>query len=183
MPGFKVGGKGDGPPNTLELLRQHRWLIRDMGPISEDNRLVAQSITLPDLRIERQEILGGMLWYKFAKAVKFEDAQVTFYDTGEFLDDIEEWRKKIYTTGGGIQTHAPSSGYKMDCQFDMLDGTGITRNRYTLKNAWPAQISQGKLSYSDNEIKLVTITLAYDWAEFETLAASDVTNTPGGYES
>ena len=95
MPGFVIGGAGDGPANTVETLRQHRWLIQRMGPIGQANRLVARDITLPELRIERQEILGGMIWYKFAKAVKYDDAQVIFYDTGDFLGEIQEWQNAV----------------------------------------------------------------------------------------
>ena len=47
MPGFNIGGAGDGPANTIEVLRQHRWIIENMGPIGQENRLVARDITLP----------------------------------------------------------------------------------------------------------------------------------------
>ena len=65
----------------------------------------------------------------------------------------------------GIGTHSPSGGYKQESKFDLLDGSGATINSYTLKNSWPINISQGKLTYTDTEIKIVTVTLAYDWAE------------------
>jgi hypothetical protein len=180
IPGFNIGGSGDGPANTIETLRQHRWIIRKLGPIGRESLIVAKEVTLPELRLERQEILGGLIWYKYAKAVKYEDAQVIFYDTGKFLQEIQAWQDKVYKLDTGIGSHVPGKGYKLDSQFDLLDGSGNTVNSYTFKNSWPALIAQGKLSYTDSEIKVVTITLAYDWVESKPAAAQQASGAPKG---
>lgn len=166
MPGFAIGGGGDGPPNTQETLRVHRWLITQLGPITSREQLrVAREITLPNLSIDKQEVLGGMLYYKYAKAVKWEDVMVTLYDTGQTLLELETWKDLVYTNSSGIQNHNPNSGYKKEAVFELMDGQGSAVNTIRLKNAWPIKIVQGRLTYTSSDIKIIQVVLSYDWAE------------------
>jgi hypothetical protein len=166
MPGFIIGGQGGpGPANTAEPLRNHRWAIETLGPVSSNTLLIARDLQLPDLKLERQEVLGGLLWYKFAKAVKWDDALVAFYDDGSIAGDIQQWIDLVYTNAAGVQSHSPGSGYKKTCKFNLLNGDGSTEESMMLFNAWPVSKSEGKLSYTDSQLKLVTLTLAFDWAE------------------
>lgn len=166
MPGFIVGGGGGpGPPNGIETLRNHRWAIDNFGPLSGNDAIVARDLQLPDLKIERQEILGGLLWYKYAKAVKWDDAVVVFYDDGKISAAVQKWISQVYSNATGIGSHNPSSGYKSRCKFNLLAGDGSTKSSITLFNAWPVSKSEGKLSYTDSQLKLLTVTLAFDWAE------------------
>lgn len=165
MPGFSINGGGGNVPNTIELLTNYRWLITELGPVSSDSLVVARDLVLPESRVEVQEILGGLIWYKFAKNVKWQDVTVVFYDDGKILDGIEQWRELVYTIEDGIKTHTPGSGYKRKCAFELLDGAGDVKKSLSLMNAWPTAVSHGRLSYSDSEIKIVNLILAYDWAE------------------
>lgn len=164
MPGFNISG-GNGPSNTIEMLYSHRWLIKKLGPVGRDTLLIARDLVLPDLKIDRQEINGGTIVYKFAKSVKWDDVQVTFYDDSKLLSEIDKWVDLVYTNDAGIKSHAPSGGYKQECQFELLDGEGTVKNTIKLMNAWPVTVSQGKLTYTNSDIKIITLTLAYDWAE------------------
>ncbi len=155
---------GVGPSNTQEILRNHRWLIKQLGPINPDKLIFAKEVSLPELRIDRQEILAGLNWYKFAKSTKWEDVTVSLYDEGTLLADIGNWRDQVYTPDGGIQSH---DTYKQDCVFSLLNGDGLSVYDVTLTGAWPANISHSKLSFSDNQIKLITLTIAYDYATFK----------------
>lgn len=166
MPGFIVGGSGGpGPANTVETLREHRWLISEFGPISPNSLLIAKEVTLPTGDIEEQQILGGLIWYKFAKAVKWDDATVVFYDDANIEPEIEKWKKLVYDNSSGIGKHNPSSGYKKKCTFQLLGGDGSVLQQVVLNNAWPKRIAHGKLSYTSSEIKMITVTMAFDWAE------------------
>lgn len=170
MPGFKIGGIGDGPENTIgSLLHEHRWLIGQLGPIfvGANSGIWAKEVTLPTSVIERQEILGGLLVYKFAKSVKWEDVTITFYDTQNLYPELCKWKEGIYTNKSGIKTHKPGDGkdgYKAITIIDLLDGTGKSLKNIKLHNSWPSNIDEGRISYESSEIKLLTITLAYDWA-------------------
>jgi hypothetical protein len=164
MPGFNIK-TGDGPSNTQEFLRQNRWRIKQLGPVTDqDVVLFARDLNLPEYRIDQQEILGGLLYYKFAKSVKWQDVQVTLYDINKTLDELIKWRDQVYTNAAGIQVH---STYKKDSIFELLDGNGSPLKKITLKNSWPVSIAQGQLTYTSSEVKLITITLAYDFAEAE----------------
>lgn len=166
MPGFMItgGADGQGPSNTTEFLWQHRWMIDNLGGINKLDAFVAKEVALPDLKMERAEILGGLMWYKFAKAVKWDDAVVTFYDDASISIEIENWRKLVYTEDKGILQHTT---YKKDSTFSLLDGEGGMVKKIILKNSWPVNISQGRLTYTESDFKLVVVTLAFDWAEIQ----------------
>lgn len=168
MPGFKIGGTGEGPSNSLETLRENRWLITEFGPITDRERLlIAKEVGLPDYSADILEVLGGLIWYKYAKGIKWKDINVVFYDDGKVLQAVQSWKDLVYTNDGGIQAHNPGSGYKKDCTFELLDGMGEPLLKVKLKQAWPSQILTGKLSYTSSEIKIVTVILSYDFAEIE----------------
>jgi len=57
------------------------------------------------------------------------------------------------------------TAYKQDSVFSLLDGSGDTVKKITLKNSWPANISQGRLTYTESDFKYLVVTLAFDWAE------------------
>jgi hypothetical protein len=163
MPGFNIDGAGDGPEGTVDVLRQYRWEIQQLGPISDRIvRLLAREMVLPESKIDTQEVLGGLLYYKYAKSVKWENISVTFYDTTDTLKELIAWRDKIYTNQGGIKIH---SRYKLDSIFLLQDGLGATLKTITAKGSWPVSIAQGQLSYASSDAKIITVTLAYDYAE------------------
>ena len=192
MPGFIIGGQpgGEGarePANTVETLRAHRWKIVNLNDeISGDvfgPDIIAESLQLPNVDIEVQEVKGALITYKFAKSVRWDDVTVTFYDTAKLLPRlIEEWRDKVYTNEKGIRPH---KGYKVDAAFELLDGAGNSQLKVTLKNSWIRRIMHGPLSYASSDIKIVTLIISYDFAEFEGVGEqSDTTDqesmTPAG---
>ena len=169
MPGFQIG-QGTGPSNTVETLRQHRWLIQTLGPIAigpdagGTPPLLAESLQLPNVIIEEQTIQAALIKYKFAKSVSWEDASVTFYDTDNLLSKLLDWRNLVYTNVAGIKEHGGANGYKKDSIFKLLDGIGKEKVTLTLRHSWPKSISHGPLSYGSTDIKLITVTLSYDFA-------------------
>lgn len=180
MPGFMINGSGGSdrdPPNTIELLFSHRWYIETLGPINAKELISCKDLSLPDMKLDRQEVLGGLIWYKFAKSVRYEDAQVTFYDNNQITEKLEDWRKKIFTLKGGIQPH---KDYKKDVIFVLTDGTGGTMQRYKLKYAWPSVISPGKLTYASSDIKLVTVSITFDYMELEVQNSDSSSGSSGG---
>lgn len=172
---FNIGGDGNygGPSNVAETLRMHRWAVTQLGPINIDNLKMLKDLQLPDFEAQIQEIQGAQLAYKYIKGVKWGDVQVTFYDDGSLLDELIEWKSTIYSAGRGIQKHNPGFGYKQDCTFLLLNGCREVENKLVLKNAFPKSIQNGKLSYTDTSIKVVSVTLAYDWSEWSGRNVSD----------
>ncbi len=169
MPGFRIGGYGGEMPNTLEPARANRWIIKNLGPVTKRYAMfVAKDLTLPQWKVDKLEIMGGVLWYKFAKSIKWDDITISFYDIPQpnysAFREINKWIDLVHTNENGIKKHG-GSGYKMDCVFEELDGNGTTVRSIRLKNAWPNGFNWGKLTYTSSDLKLIELTLSYDWAE------------------
>ena len=177
MPGFKIENyDSNGPPNTVETARSHRWFISKLGPVGNENDIfikLAKEMTLPTWKVEQLNVLGASLNYKFAKNVKWEDITITFYDTISITQKLEDWRNKVHKNDTGIGNHGISGGYKDTCEFTEVDGKGVTIRKVTLNGSWPSTVGYGKLSYADSSIKLVELTLTYDYAEIEDTPPSN----------
>lgn len=167
MPGFVINGGGGEPggglPNTVDVLMSHRWFIRVLGPVSRDSLLLARDLNLPTLKIASQDVNGGLITYKFAKGVRWDDVTIVFYDDGSVYDELQRWLDLVYTNETGIGIH---TNYKKQSTLDLLDGEGKIVNTVELMNSWPQVVEQGKLTYTNSEFKVVTLVLSYDWAEF-----------------
>jgi hypothetical protein len=168
MPGFNIGGGGSGkePSITSDIKRVHRWRIDQLGEliINRDVHQYAQSLTWPNISIDEETVMGAAINYKFAKAASFDDVTIAFYDADYVFSNLETWFKLIYTPNSGI---GMANEYKKDSKFTLTDGMGEQLDTVTLKNSWPKSISHSQLTYDNSELKLVNLTLSYDWAEFE----------------
>jgi hypothetical protein len=109
-------------------------------------------------------VLGGSINYKFAKSVNFEDVKVVFYDVFSILETIKKARDTVWTPKHGL---GPASEYKGESEFHLLDGAGKPTRIFKLKNSWIKNVSHSDLSYDSSNIKEVTLTISYDWAEEE----------------
>ena len=52
-----------------------------------------------------------------------------------------------------------------DVVIELLDVEGIAKETWTLKNAWIKAAKFGDLDYTNDELRTVSLTLKYDWAE------------------
>jgi len=173
MPGFNIGGSQPNQPrNTVEFHRAHRWIISSLGiptavggtSTTEKLRLYAQSIQLPSLSFEEKKIKGGNSYYKIAKRADWQDVVVKFYDVHGLFDLFNKWQDAIWTPEEGIKV---PSGYKGDPKFRLLAGDGGKVQEYRLKGAYPKLINHGEMSYTSSEVKILTVTFSYDFAEVE----------------
>ena len=167
MPGFNIGAGAGGsePSNTTELNRNHRWRIISLGEntIPRQSLIFAKSLQLPGFTIEEETVQGAAIRYKFAKIVSWEDVTITFYDNVGLVDNLLKWQNLVYDSGAGIKL---ANDYKKSSSFELTDGNGATAGpTYFLINSWPKSLSHSQLSYEDSEIKLINLTLSYDWAE------------------
>jgi hypothetical protein len=174
MPGFNIGGGGGGsePSNSSNLNRNHRWRIISLGEsiIPRTALIFVKSLQLPAFTVEEEIVTGAAIKYKFAKTVNWEDVLITFYDNVGLIDDLLKWQKLVYDSGAGIKL---ANDYKKSSSFELTDGAGKSAgSQYFLINSWPKNISHSQLSYEDSEIKLVNMTLSYDWAEIFAGTAS-----------
>jgi len=105
--------------------------------------------------------MGASLEYKFAKSVNWDDVKITWYDTAGMLATVKQWRETIWDQEYGI---AAVDTYKQESilRTHLPDYTAI--NEWVLMNSWPSQIKHGDLTYTSSDIKIVEVTLTYDWA-------------------
>jgi hypothetical protein len=127
--------------------------------------LFAQSIQLPSLAFEEEKVAGGASnYYKIAKRATWENVTVKFYDVYGLYRIYKDWQDKIWTPQHGI---LPASEYKGTAEFALTDAEGEDIQNYRLINAYPVNVSHGDLSYTSADIKLLTVTYSFDYAEIK----------------
>lgn len=165
MPGFNIGDDSDGPSNIVEPLRSHRWRIKKLGPIDLDGvRIFAKDLSLPTVDIEVDEVQGATIKYKFASVVNFSEAVLTFYDTNDLLISLQDWLDLVYVSVGGEGTGelGLADDYKDEASFELVDNEGFTEIEYRLLGAFPTKIDNSQLTYTNSNIKEITMTLQFD---------------------
>lgn len=174
MPGFAIqgidgqfggrAGAGAGVPGTQEYLYTYTWEIFQIFE-NYDNLLInAKDITTPTFTVGIETQQGASLEYKFAKNVSYDDVKVTFYDVVGMIGIFKQWRESVWTNQGGLKTAEQykkvSSLAVMPPDWDILKG-----ELWSLTGSWPSTIRHGELTYTSSDVKIVEITVTYDYAE------------------
>lgn len=179
MPGFRVqniGGHsiGGAPPipANADYFYNYSWYIESLfenRPGGNDAVLHVRDVSLPAFTATKDTIMGTALEYKFAKGVTFDDVKVTWYDTNGLIDIIRKWRESVWTPQTGIATPGE---YKKDSYINQYilsewDNQQVPKIRHKLFGSWPSTIRHGDLTYTSSEVKIVEVSITYDWATEE----------------
>jgi len=185
MPGFDISGNGDSPSHKAEFHRAHRWSIVDIGapperavtsassPTSSALNMVtksfyAKSLQLPTITFEEVKVKAGSVTYKFPKRAEWENVTVEFYDVYGLHSLFNNWMSRIWTARSGIGLASDFMGSPI---FELSDGMGERKQKFTLLNAYPLSVKHSELSYASSEIKLLSIVYSYSHAEIELFDA------------
>lgn len=170
MPGFSVMGVGglagdmQGPTSFQEYLHNYTWEIFQL--FGESNKLLinAKDVTPPAFTVGIENNQGASLEYKFAKSISYDDVKVTFYDVVGFIKVIKQWREMVWTPASGLKL---ADDYKKESRINVYPPTFEPQDGYSwiLKGSWPSVIRHGDLTYTSSDVKIVEVTVAYDWAE------------------
>lgn len=175
MPGFNVSGVGDAKGNSsVTTYYTYTWQVEqifdDRG--TEAALIYLKDATFPSIKIKTEEATGTALVYKFASEVSWEDCRVVWYDVVGLASFVKKWRESVWTPTEGLKT---ASAYKKQSILTKLTGGGIGGDgigggiqgyvKWTLHNSWPSSIKEGDLTYTSSEIKVVEVSLTYDWAD------------------
>ena len=169
MPGFQVNNIGGvsggsrGPEATREYLYSYTWEILEV--VGKFDNLVVTSVrdvTLPTFSVSVENHQGASLEYKYAKSVSYEDIKISFYDTDGLLPTFKEWRESVWTSADGLKT---ADEYKKNTRINSFDSTWNLQQSFYLHGSWPSLIRYGDLTYTKSDVKIVEITITYDWAE------------------
>lgn len=170
MPGFIVQGMGGGGGSSgVSSRRQYYynyfWEVLNLfdANISRFEPLISlKDATLPTFTVNKETVMGASLEYKFAKSITWEDIKITWYDSEGFFPYVRSWRRMVWDQATGLQQ---ANVYKRESLLHYFLPTGKRANQWHLINSWPSQIRNGDLTYTSSEVKLVEVTVSYDWAE------------------
>ena len=75
---------------------------------------------------------------------------------------LMEWIRLHSESATGRQGYA--AGYKRDIELEMLDPSGVSVQRWILKNTMLTDVDFGSLSYEEDGLATIEATLVFDYA-------------------
>ncbi len=169
MPGFMVngiGGNGRFAKATERYYYTYTWEFDNILGDNDQILINAKDMTLPTFNTSKETVIGASLEYKFAKTVNWEDVKIVWYDCVGMLAILKKWKESVWTPDTGLQ---PASNYKRESTVsyyppDKEDGDDKDDVKYKLINSWPSLIRHGELTYTTSDVKIIEVSLTYDWA-------------------
>jgi len=171
MPGFTIGGVGDGPSNLTETRRKHRWTFETIGTaggtLASNVLLILREASRPQFSFEEPEMHHNQEKAYFAGKHGWEPISLVWYD-GEQNPDVSkamwDWLNGVVGVHtGNIPVSAPNK-YKKNAKLQMLNGTGATSESWELFGVWPKDVNWKELDYTDTEIMTIEVSMRYDRA-------------------
>lgn len=149
-------------PIEYEPLRKNRFLLRFPSDLGIQTWWVA-SASRPTITMGETEIpfintstwvVGRYLW---------EQISITLRDPigPSASQAVMEWIRLASESVTGRQGYAVA--YKRDLILEMLDPTGTTVSQWILKNVMPVFSNFGELSYDDDALATIDLTLRPDY--------------------
>lgn len=172
MPGFTIPDRiGISAVNAnAKPFANFTWYIEQLAEeLVSGALLYVRDFKPPAYSISPEEVTGSFLKYKYASEVVWEDCRITFYDVPKPTGMcycvsawIKLWRDKIFTLDGGLQEPFK---YKHTTVVSKHNIDGQFVYTWKLIGSWPKTVSEGDLSYTNSDIKIVDVVLSYDWCE------------------
>ena len=149
-------------PLQYEPLRNNRYIVKFPSDMGIQSWSVASS-SLPSINQNSIEIpwmntstyvLGRYVWEKI---------DVTFRNLigPSTAQALTEWIRLQSEEVTGRQGYA--AGYKRDISIELLDPTGVSVQKWILKNAFTTTVSYGTLKYDDDAINEISCSIQYDY--------------------
>ena len=113
--------------------------------------------------------LGIQEWWVSNAArptITMKDVEIPFLNTSTWVGPsasqaVMEWVRLASESVTGRQGYAVA--YKRDLVLEMLDPTGTAVSQWIIKNAMPTTVSFGDLSYDDDSLSTIEITIRPDY--------------------
>lgn len=175
MPGFNLT-RSASLSDVGDVNRVHRWSIRQIIGKSLVSRVYAAELSLPNFTMEEEILNGASIDYKIPKKAVYNDITVKFYDTFGIVATLEALRAKAHTWENGL---ARADAYMGETVLEMHDGYGNTTYAYRLINSYMKELSHSDLTYSNTDVKLVSVVIGYTYAKFEQMVPDTAPLLPG----
>jgi len=168
---------------TVDPKRSFRWvLILDQIPTYVIRSTAKPSFTINNIA---HQYIGYS--FNYPGRITWNNIEVTLVDP--VFPDASAKIVKILQASGyaipGTEQAASISFSKSDAvaalgvpAIAQLDASGRQIERWTLWNAWIEQCRFGALNYTEDAMLNITVTLRYDWAQYEGEPKSSKNPTP-----
>lgn len=167
--------------------RDHRFRLtsffNNIDSSFKDYLNQVKDITLPDKEIDELSIKTPGTTYKFPKQANYSDLKIKFYSNSSFLSKVQSISENVHSISEGVGDY----NKHMDLVAISIFGTGnVARDRQLIKyryfNSWISSITHGDLSYSSNDIKIITVNVKFSYYEMDVIgtefgADSIISNT------
>ena len=149
-------------PLEYEPLRKNRFLMRFPSDLGIQEWWVSNA-SRPTITNNETEIpfLNTSTWV--VGRYVWEAISITLRDPigPSASQAVMEWVRLASESVTGRQSYAVS--YKRDLQIELLDPTGVAVSLWIIKNAMPTTVSFGDLSYDDDSLATIEITIRPDY--------------------
>ena len=162
----------------FEPKRQYRWLFQ-LGKENEDvPAYICKAVTKPNFQVTEKEhvFLNHKFWYP--GRVEWNEIEVTIVDpigldASQALmrivqesgyNDPDELDTSLDKAQLGTLSKKRSVDTLGDVMIQQLNSEGAIIETWNLKHAWIKKLDFGSLSYEDDALVEVKLTLRYDWA-------------------
>jgi hypothetical protein len=146
----------------------------------------AKSATKPSFTIAAAEHKYLNHTFYYPGTVTWNDITITMVDPGD--PDMAASLSGLLT-GGGYHIPGTSEDLKTmtkatavtalgSVTVEQMDAEGAPTETWVLKNAFISDIKYGDLSYGNDDLTEMSITLKYDWATLTTKVAGSATKDP-----
>ena len=175
-----------------EPKRSFRYLFYLQGENLGLQPYVVQTVKKPSFTIEGQvQAKYIQHTFKYPGRVMWQDVTVTIIDPRGVQgpgdgEDAADTLDLILLNSGYIAPQTAPTGLPDDLtnrsiskagaiqaignpKLNEIDANGVKLNEWTLKNAYLSNVDFGQLSYNEDSLVTYTLTIAYDYAIYETL--------------
>jgi hypothetical protein len=193
MPGFLIGGKGNGVNAKVDVLRNYRWKIEYLkGPVtmSPEQLDMVLDANIPEMDFETMKMQGQSLDYKIPQKPVFPSMSISFYDMGGLQNFFEQWQDKMWNPVNGLYDGKAPTAIKGECQLELLNNIGVPMRQYRIIGMYPKKVTHSKLDMSNDSLKNIVAEFEYDYyklvkdeSNFQALASASEVSASDGPEA
>jgi hypothetical protein len=169
MPGFNIGGDGNGKNGanaTAEFKRKHRWKFKTLGGLKQEVSVYLVSAQRPHFVAEEVVVHHNQEQMYLPGKQHWEPITLSFYDIQTPEDASQEIWKWVNETFKIKEANvAIPTDFKKKVNLEMTDGKGTAIEEWTIYNCWPIDVNWNDLDYSNSEVQTIDVQMKYDRAE------------------
>jgi len=164
-------------PTLKDPKRNFRFKV-EFGGFSADNLFLwwAKTATKPSFTIAEAEHKYLNHTFYYPGTVTWNEVTITMVDPAD--PDMAASLSGLIQGAGyhppadandvSTMTKATAASSIGSVTVTQIDATGVELEKWTLWNAWIKDVKYGDLTYGNDDLTEISLTLKYDWAKLET---------------